>query len=127
MDCIRHSLSRLPARLLGRQLAVFALLLSGLSPSLPASAATVTKILYPYNNQTLTRTSSGTTATAAVTIAGGGTSSADWTLSPVIPAGETLTLPTQNVAINLVIANSGNQPGFGRPVTVELLQFVSSS
>lgn len=121
----RQNLGRPPGKPPGRRLAVFALLLSGLFPSLPASGTTVTKILYPYNNQTLTRTSSGTTATPAVTIAGGGTASADWDLSPVIPTGETLTLPAQTVTTKLVIANTGNQTIFARPATVELLQFVS--
>ena len=62
------------------------------------AAATGTKILYLYNNQTLTRTPQ-TVSGASVSINGGAT--ADWTLSPVLQLPLTLAAGTVNINLSL--------------------------
>lgn len=70
-------------------------------------AASGNKLLYVYDNATLTRTPQVALDTAGVAIAAGGTQ--DWTLSPAIPAGKTLVLDAGNVTANLVVDSANQQ------------------
>ncbi len=78
-------------------------------------AASGNKLLYVYDNLSLTRTPQPAATTAGVQIASGGTS--NWTLAPPIPAGETLVLPAGDIGVNLVTSSTN---GKSATVTVAL-------
>jgi len=76
------------------------------------------KILYVYDNLSLTRvlqTANGT----GVTVNGAG-GAATWTMTPVVPTGRSLVLTAGNITASLIVANFNASTGSTRTVTVEL-------
>ena len=106
-----------------------ATIVGGIATATPA-AATITveqsavpasgnKILYVYDNLTLTRTPQSANTTTPVTV--GEASTLDWTLTPALQ--KALTLNAGTVTVALVTARSGNGGGnAARNFTVELLK-----
>jgi uncharacterized repeat protein (TIGR01451 family) len=86
-------------------------------------AASGNKVLYPYDNGTLTRTPQAADTTTPITVNGG--ASTTWTMTPAVATGKSLQLPAQTVTVELVIAPSGTgltgTNGNRRPTTVSLL------
>ncbi len=86
-------------------------------------AASGNKVLYAYDNGSLTRTPQAADTTTPITVNGG--ASTTWTLTPAIAAGKTLQLPAQTVTVELVAAPTGTGTngtnGNRRPTTVSLL------
>ena len=79
------------------------------------------KVLYIYDGtsgQKLSRTAIAAASATVVTINGNATS--DFTMTPVVATGKTLTLPAQTVTVVMLTAASGNSTGTNRPTTVEL-------
>jgi len=76
------------------------------------------KVLYVYDNLSLTRVVQ-TAVGAGVTINGNG-GTGTWTMTPVVPAGKSLVLTAGSVTASLIVANFNASTGSTRTVTVEL-------
>lgn len=95
-------------------------------------SASGNKVLYVYDNQTLTRTAQPAAATSGVVVPGvaNGVGTLDWTLTPAL--AEPLTLSAGTITLNLVMACTVNtngdcaQYGSDPSVTVELLNGTTS-
>jgi uncharacterized repeat protein (TIGR01451 family) len=79
------------------------------------------KILYVYDNLSLTRV-----LQAATTATNGGvqinnSSNATWTMTPTVPTGKSLVLTAGTVTVQLAIKNFNNNTGNARTTTVSLL------
>jgi uncharacterized repeat protein (TIGR01451 family) len=82
------------------------------------AAGSGNKVLYVYDDQSLTRTPQTANTVTPVTINGG--SSADWQMTPTVAAGKSLVLSAGDISVTLVMATSNQQLGTARPVSVEL-------
>jgi hypothetical protein len=82
------------------------------------AAGSGNKVLYAYDDQTLTRTPQAANSTTPVEI--NGSASADWQMTPVVAAGKSLVLTAGDISVTLVMATANQQLGTSRPVTVEL-------
>jgi trimeric autotransporter adhesin len=82
-------------------------------------SASGNKILYVYDNLSLTRVVQAANTTTPVTINGNG-GSATWTMTPVVPTGKSLVLTAGNITASLIVANFNSSTGSTRTVTVEL-------
>lgn len=101
----------------------------GPDPTLDAETVTVSqsgipqsgnKILYLYNDQTMTRTPQGVSASGVIVDGDGGFK--DWVMTPAVPAGESLVLSAgaNVIAADLVIGTTGSNLTNARPIRVEL-------
>ena len=84
-----------------------------------ACASSGNKILYVYDNLSLTRVVQTANTTTPVTINGNG-GTGTWTMTPVVPTGKTLVLTAGNISATLIVANFNGSTGSTRTVTVEL-------
>ena len=110
--------------------------LAGVVPCARADApASGTKVLYLYDNLTLSRNAQAATNTSGATIDGAHNvvTTADWTLTPAIPAGKSVTLSAGTITVDLAVAcavpvgdtgNAGNycQTWSMNKLSVELLR-----
>jgi uncharacterized repeat protein (TIGR01451 family) len=88
-------------------------------------AASGNKILYVYDNLSLTRVPSPATPTTGVAVATGATS--NWTLTPVVATGRPLVLTAGSIGVNLVMACTGTCASWNpNQVSVELLNGTTS-
>jgi fimbrial isopeptide formation D2 family protein/uncharacterized repeat protein (TIGR01451 family) len=82
-------------------------------------ASSGNKILYVYDNLSLTRVVQTANTTTPQTINGNG-GTGTWTMTPVIPTGKSLVLTAGSVTATLIVANFNSSTGSARTVTVEL-------
>ncbi|HET7359593.1 MAG TPA: hypothetical protein VFJ04_05550, partial [Rhodanobacteraceae bacterium] len=88
-------------------------------------AASGNKILYVYDNQSLTRVVSPAANTTGVAVATGSTR--DWTLAPAVASGRPLVLTAGSIGVNLAVACTGTCASWNpNQVSVELLNGTTS-
>ena len=101
------------------------------APTVTVSQSQVTttgnKILYLYDDQSMTRTAQTSDSTAPAVNVDGSGATQSWQMTPGVATGKTLVLSAGTVSIPLVIEGTNKNSSNNRPVNVELLTSTGAS